>query len=67
LNVVYEKIDYGTMPLLLSIIITVFFKYQNNINNFVRNIIRHIAYIKLQDKIRADRFIILVIILILDD
>jgi len=44
----------------LSIIIMAFSKYQNNINNFVRSIIRYIAYIKLQDKVRADRFIILV-------
>jgi len=44
----------------LSIIIIAFSKYQNNINNFVQNIIRRIAYIKLQDKVRADRFIILV-------
>jgi len=36
-----------------------FSKYQNNINSFVR-IIQYIAYIKLQNKVRADRFIILV-------
>jgi len=43
----------------LSIIIMAFSKYQNNINNFIQSI-QHIVYVKLQDKVRADRFIILV-------
>jgi len=41
-------------------IIMAFSKYQNNINDFVQSIIRHKTYIKLQDKVRADRLIILI-------
>jgi len=57
MDVVYEEIDYDTISLLVD-------NYYHSPNTRIIStisfeVIRHIAYIKLQDKVRADRFIIL--------